>query len=60
MTEEEAKKIASVIAWADDGCATCIKQLCKALNGESLGWVFAYDAKLPWHKNVTVSEAPKS
>lgn len=40
MTQDEASKIADIIATADSGCSTCVHSLCERLTEASLGFTF--------------------
>lgn len=44
VTEEEAKKIADTIQWADGGCYVCVGSLCDSLESDF--------PQFNWHKLV--------
>lgn len=40
MTQDEANKIAAIIATADGGCSVCVENLIRRMNSADLGFTF--------------------
>jgi hypothetical protein len=65
MTQDEASKIAAIIATADGGCAACVRSLCDLMSQAGLGFSFRMtdkDVELqsPWSNDpddtITIPE----
>jgi hypothetical protein len=61
MTQAEADKIAMIISTADGGCPHCVRDLCDAANGQSLGYVFSMTGAerfvpWPWSDDQTLGD----